>query len=82
MTLKIIPSDFVNCFFMQKGKVKWFNSVKGFGFVSAENGEDVFIHITTVEKSGLNNLQEGQDVSFEIQEDRRGRMAVSKISLL
>tara|TARA_X000000368_G_scaffold397961_1_gene367571 strand:- start:344 stop:547 length:204 start_codon:yes stop_codon:yes gene_type:complete len=52
---------------MQTGKVKWFNRNKGYGFISPDDGaKDVFVHWTSVEKSGLDNLSEGQSVSFEI----------------
>ena len=52
------------------GTVKWFNDQKGFGFIQPENGgEDVFVHISAVEKSGLRTLREGQKVSFELQKD-------------
>jgi CspA family cold shock protein len=57
---------------MQSGTVKWFNSQKGFGFIQPENGDqDVFVHISAVERAGLNNLNEGQKVSFEVVADRR-----------
>jgi CspA family cold shock protein len=57
---------------MQLGTVKWFNSQKGFGFIQPENGDqDVFVHISAVERAGLNNLNEGQKVSFEVVADRR-----------
>ena len=53
-----------------KGTVKWFNSQKGFGFIQPENGgDDVFVHISAVEKAGLPGLNEGQKISFEIQND-------------
>ena len=55
---------------MQTGTVKWFNSQKGFGFIQPENGgDDVFVHISAVEKAGLPGLNEGQKISFEIQND-------------
>jgi CspA family cold shock protein len=57
---------------MPTGTVKWFNSTKGFGFIEPEQGGgDVFVHISAVERSGLNGLNEGQKVSFEIVQDRR-----------
>lgn len=59
----------------QRGKVKWFNNQKGFGFiVPDEGGKDVFVHISAVEQAGLRTLNEGQAVEFELQENR-GRMA-------
>jgi CspA family cold shock protein len=58
--------------FMQTGTVKWFNSQKGFGFIQPDGGgNDVFVHISAVERAGLNGLNEGQKISFEIVADRR-----------
>ncbi|MCO6386043.1 MAG: cold-shock protein [Aliihoeflea sp.] len=57
---------------MPTGTVKWFNSTKGFGFIEPEQGGgDVFVHISAVERSGMNGLNEGQKISFEIVQDRR-----------
>jgi len=57
---------------MPVGTVKFFNDQKGYGFIQPENGgKDVFVHVTAVERSGLNGLVEGQKVSFEIETDRR-----------
>ena len=57
---------------MATGTVKWFNAEKGYGFIQPdEGGKDVFVHVTAVERSGLNGLVEGQKVSFEIETDRR-----------
>jgi cold shock protein len=57
---------------MQTGTVKWFNSQKGFGFIQPEDGgKDVFVHISAVERAGLNTLNEGQKVSFDVVDDRR-----------
>ena len=56
------------------GTVKFFNSTRGFGFISPENGEkDVFVHASALESSGVPALREGHKVSFEIEDDRRGR---------
>jgi CspA family cold shock protein len=55
-----------------RGVVKWFNSTKGFGFIQPESGgEDIFVHISAVERAGLRDLQEGQTVSYEIERDSR-----------
>ena len=56
---------------MNKGTVKWFNNQKGFGFIQVENGKDVFVHISAVERAGMSTLNEGQKVSFDIVADRR-----------
>jgi cold shock protein len=57
---------------MSIGTVKWFNSQKGFGFIQPEDGgNDVFVHISAVERAGMQGLNEGQKVSFEVRADRR-----------
>jgi cold shock protein len=57
---------------MNTGTVKWFNSQKGFGFIQPEDGgKDVFVHISAVERAGMNTLDEGQKVSFDVVADRR-----------
>ena len=56
---------------MNKGTVKWFNNQKGYGFIQVENGKDVFVHISAVERAGMSTLNEGQKVSFDIVADRR-----------
>ncbi len=57
---------------MNTGTVKWFNSQKGFGFIQPDNGnQDVFVHISAVERAGLGSLNEGQKVTFDIVADRR-----------
>jgi CspA family cold shock protein len=57
---------------MATGTVKWFNSAKGYGFIQPDaGGGDVFVHVSAVERAGLRELQEGQKVSFEIQQDRK-----------
>jgi CspA family cold shock protein len=66
---------------MNKGTVKWFNGQKGFGFIEPENGgKDVFVHISAVERAGLDSLREGQKVSFDIVADRRtGKSAAENL---
>ncbi|HZT20229.1 MAG TPA: cold-shock protein [Dongiaceae bacterium] len=66
---------------MTKGTVKWFNSQKGFGFIQPENGgKDVFVHISAVQRAGMDTLNEGQKVSFDIVADRRtGRSAAENL---
>ena len=62
---------------MIKGTVKWFNEKKGFGFLSQEDGDDVFVHYSSIQSSGFKNLTEGQSVEFEIQEGPKGLQAVN-----
>ena len=54
---------------MTKGTVKWFNESKGFGFLSREDGDDVFVHYSSIQSSGFKNLTEGQSVEFEVKMD-------------
>ena len=63
---------------MQTGTVKWFNSTKGYGFIQPESGgQDVFVHVSAVEKAGLRGLNEGQKVSYEEQKERGKTAAVN-----
>ena len=63
---------------MTIGTVKFFNTTKGFGFISPEGGgKDVFVHVTAVQAAGLRTLNEGQQVTFDIQPDARGAKAVN-----
>ena len=68
---------------MPNGTVKWFNTTKGFGFIEPEDGgNDVFVHISAVERSGLTGLADNQKVSFEMEEGRDGREMASNLTLL
>ena len=66
---------------MPKGKVKWFNAQKGYGFITSEDGKDLFIHQTEIQGNGFRSLDEGQAVEFEIKQGPKGEQAtkVSKI---
>ncbi|MFQ5729995.1 MAG: cold-shock protein [Waddliaceae bacterium] len=67
---------------MSTGTVKWFNSSKGFGFITPENGDDVFVHFSAIAGDGYKSLDEGDEVEFEITQGQKGPQAsnVSKIS--
>ena len=68
---------------MASGTVKWFNTTKGYGFIAPEGGgNDVFVHISAVERSGLTGLADNQKVTFELQEGRDGREMASDIKLV
>ena len=69
---------------MSTGTVKWFNAQKGFGFIQPDdNSKDVFVHISAVERAGLDNLQEGQKLSFELVPDRRtGKSSAAELKAL
>jgi cold shock protein len=60
-----------------KGKVKWFDSAKGYGFIQTEEGNDVFVHYTGIERDGFRVLEEGQEVEFEISDGKRGPQATN-----
>ncbi|WP_110926565.1 cold-shock protein [Bacillus massiliglaciei] len=60
---------------MEQGKVKWFNAEKGFGFIERENGDDVFVHFSAIQSEGFKTLDEGQEVTFEVEEGQRGPQA-------
>ncbi len=67
---------------MPTGKVKWFNQVKGYGFIQPEDGSrDAFVHISAVERAGLSTLNEGQKVSFELVPGRNGKMSAENLTL-
>ena len=69
---------------MQTGTVKWFNGQKGFGFIQPDDGgADIFLHISAVERSGLSRINEGQKLSFELEQDRRsGKTSAGRLQAL
>jgi CspA family cold shock protein len=60
---------------MEQGTVKWFNDAKGYGFISRQNGEDVFVHYSTIQSNGFRSLQEGQAVQFNVVKGPKGWQA-------
>ncbi len=66
---------------MVTGTVKWFSTEKGYGFISAEGGKDVFVHYSAIQADGFRSLEEGQQVQFEIVEGRKGPQAAN-VSIL
>ena len=66
---------------MVKGTVKWYNEKKGFGFLAQEDGDDVFVHHTSIQGEGFKTLNEGQEVEFEIQDGPKGPQALNVTAL-
>lgn len=66
---------------MNKGTVKWFNAEKGYGFITGEDGNDVFVHFSAIQCDGFKSLDEGQAVSFELQQGNRGMQAANVVKL-
>ena len=66
---------------MSNGTVKWFNAEKGYGFISQESGNDVFVHFSAIQGDGFKTLEEGQSVSFDIEEGPRGAQASNVVKL-
>jgi CspA family cold shock protein len=65
---------------MTNGTVKWFNESKGYGFISTEDGGDIFVHYSSIEGNGYKALAEGESVSFEIEDGPKGRKAVNVVT--
>ncbi len=66
---------------MNKGTVKWFNAEKGYGFITGEDGKDVFVHFSAIQGEGFKSLDEGQTVEFEVQQGARGPQAANVVKL-
>ncbi len=64
---------------MLQGKVKWFNSEKGFGFIEVEGQDDVFVHFSAIQEEGFKSLEEGQEVTFDVEEGNRGPQAANVV---
>lgn len=68
---------------MATGTVKWFNSIKGFGFIEpADGSKDAFVHISAVERAGLTGLNEGQKVSFDLQPGQNGKSSAENLAII
>ncbi|HEV2265549.1 MAG: cold-shock protein [Acidobacteriota bacterium] len=68
---------------MAIGTVKWFNAQKGYGFIAPESGgKDVFVHISAVERAGIGSLNEGQKVSFDLEQSQQGRTSATNLKLV
>ena len=68
---------------MAQGTVKWFNATKGYGFIKPDgDGDDVFVHITAVKGAGMESLEDGQRLSFEMEQDRRGRDVAGSLKMI
>ena len=66
---------------MNKGTVKWFNAEKGYGFITGEDGKDVFVHFSAIQGEGFKSLEEGQAVESEVQQGARGPQAANVVKL-
>ncbi len=66
---------------MEKGTVKWFNETKGYGFITKEDGQDVFVHYSEIQSNGFKTLAEGQAVTFEVSDGPKGPKAVNVVRI-
>lgn len=67
---------------MARGTVKWFNATKGYGFITQENGEDVFVHFSAIQADGFKTLEEGQTVEFDLVEGNGGRTQAANVRVV
>ncbi len=66
---------------MARGKVKWFSNQKGYGFITSETGEDVFVHHTAIQGEGYKSLSENQEVEFEVEQGPKGKQAKNVVKV-
>ena len=66
---------------MARGRIKWFNASKGYGFISREDGSDVFVHFSAIQGDGFKTLDEGQEVEFEIIDGKKGPQAANVVKV-
>ena len=66
---------------MAQGTVKWFNAEKGYGFITGEDGKDVFVHFSAIQGEGFKSLEEGQEVTFDVQQGARGPQAANVVKM-
>ncbi len=66
---------------MTNGTVKWFNESKGFGFITSQDGSDVFVHYSSIQSNGFKSLDEGDSVSYDIEDGAKGQSAVNVVKL-
>jgi CspA family cold shock protein len=66
---------------MAQGTVKWFNDSKGFGFITGEDGTDVFVHYSSIQGDGFKSIAEGQSVSYEVEDGPKGPKAINVVKL-
>ncbi|MCX7832036.1 MAG: cold-shock protein [Actinobacteria bacterium] len=67
---------------MARGTVKWFNATKGYGFITQDGGEDIFVHFTAIQTDGFKTLEEGQVVEFEVVEGNGGRTQAANVKVV